>query len=197
VLFSEETSRLLVRSAVAEHRRQLLGPAPSALERLLVDRIIATCLEVTFAARHVALQQKKSTPIALAEFHQHWLDRAQRRHLHALKTLAQVRRLLLPAVQINIAEQQVNQVDGGAELPEGVEPIPEDAVLGDLAIVQAENAHARPRDPATRRRDPRELAAVCAGGRPDRDHAVPLGDQLVDRDLGCRGRRPGSPRCGA
>jgi hypothetical protein len=109
-LYQDEPSRFLTRVAASDQRRELLGPAPSAIERLLVDRIIATHLEVSAAARHVALRYRESTPIALAEYHQAWLDRAQRRHLHALKALAQVRRLLLPAVQINVAEQQVNQV---------------------------------------------------------------------------------------
>ena len=49
--------------------------------------------------------------IALAEHHQHWLDHAQARHLAAIKALAQIRRLLLPVLQVNIAErQQVTQV---------------------------------------------------------------------------------------
>lgn len=33
---------------------------------------------------------------------------AHKRLLSALKTLAEVRRLMLPTVQVNIAEQQVN-----------------------------------------------------------------------------------------
>ena len=40
--------------------------------------------------------------------YQHWLDRAQKRYLTALKTLAQVRRLLVPVVQVNIAQKQIN-----------------------------------------------------------------------------------------
>ena len=35
-------------------------------------------------------------------------DRAHRRYLSAIRTLAQVRRLLTPAVQINVGENQVN-----------------------------------------------------------------------------------------
>ena len=35
------------------------------------------------------------------------LDAAQRRYLHAIRTLAQVRRLLGPSVQVNIAEKQL------------------------------------------------------------------------------------------
>jgi hypothetical protein len=36
------------------------------------------------------------------------VERAQRRHLSAVKTLAQVRKLGLVVVQVNIAEKQIN-----------------------------------------------------------------------------------------
>ena len=41
------------------------------------------------------------------------LDRAQRRYLAASKTLAQMRKLRVPAVQVNIGEKQVNVAGGG------------------------------------------------------------------------------------
>ena len=41
-------------------------------------------------------------------FHQKRLDYLHRRHLSAIKTLAQVRRLQLPVLQFNFAEKQVN-----------------------------------------------------------------------------------------
>jgi hypothetical protein len=41
------------------------------------------------------------------EFHQRRLDRLHKRYLSSIKTLAQIRKLG-PAVQINIAEKQIN-----------------------------------------------------------------------------------------
>jgi hypothetical protein len=43
-----------------------------------------------------------------AEFHQKRITMAHNRYLSAIRTLAQVRRLGVPAVQVNIGEQQVN-----------------------------------------------------------------------------------------
>ena len=43
-----------------------------------------------------------------AEFHQKRITKAHNRYLSAIRTLAQVRRLGVPAVQVNIGEQQVN-----------------------------------------------------------------------------------------
>ena len=43
-----------------------------------------------------------------ATFHQHRITVAHNRYLSAIRTLAQVRRLQVPAMQVNIAEQQLN-----------------------------------------------------------------------------------------
>ena len=59
---------------------------------------------------HVYFQNIGNLTIPQAEYHQKRLERAHKRHLSALRTLAQVRKLLKPGGvnQINIAEQQVN-----------------------------------------------------------------------------------------
>lgn len=41
------------------------------------------------------------------------LDRAHRRYLSALKTLATIRRLEVPVVQVNVAREQIVVVGGG------------------------------------------------------------------------------------
>ncbi|MCO6045916.1 hypothetical protein NG895_18610 [Aeoliella sp. ICT_H6.2] len=88
-------------------RDELGGPNPSPLERLLVDRIVACWLQVQEADFRMA--QLKDCSAAQASFFQKRQDRAHRRFLAAVKTLAQVRKMALPTLQVNIAEnQQVN-----------------------------------------------------------------------------------------
>lgn len=43
------------------------------------------------------------------------LDRAHRRYLQALQGLETVRRLRIPALQVNIGEKQINVVQAGGE----------------------------------------------------------------------------------
>lgn len=43
-----------------------------------------------------------------AEFHQKRITKAHNRYLSAIRTLAQVRRLGVPAVQVDIGDRQVN-----------------------------------------------------------------------------------------
>jgi hypothetical protein len=98
--------KVALRIQLQAMRIELAGENPSPLERLLVERVVATWLEVqTFQALYFQNEDKLS--MAQGEHHQRRLDRAHRRHLSAIRTLAQVRKLG-PAVQINIAEKQVN-----------------------------------------------------------------------------------------
>jgi hypothetical protein len=55
----------------------------------------------------------ESVTLAVGDFWERRLTMAQRRYLRALETLARVRRLALPAVQVNIGAQQVNQLNTG------------------------------------------------------------------------------------
>jgi hypothetical protein len=51
----------------------------------------------------------KSMTLAQADYYQRRMDKAHKRHLSAVRALAQIRKIG-PAVQINIAEKQMNLV---------------------------------------------------------------------------------------
>lgn len=87
-------------------KAQLSGPAPTPLESLLIERILTCWLEVNwYDFLYVA---RKDCTIQQADHYQRRQDRAHKRYLSAVKALAQVRRLELPAVQVNIGQNQVN-----------------------------------------------------------------------------------------
>src|SRR5437899_2186525 len=81
---------------------ELAGPNPTPLERLLAERATNCWLQVY--RYELAFEQARDLTIRQAEFHQRKIDGAHRRYLSALKTLATVRKLGLPAVQINVAK---------------------------------------------------------------------------------------------
>ena len=109
ILESQLGQNLLVRRGIDRRlkvmRTELMGPEPSPLERVLVERVVACWLQVQAAEM---LFNRGGISFEQAEHDQKVIDRAHRRHLSAIKTLAVVRRLQLPAMQINIAEKQVN-----------------------------------------------------------------------------------------
>jgi hypothetical protein len=94
---------------LAELRRELEGPDPSPTERLLAERAALCWWIVHRYESSYATSQEPS--IRVSDFHQRRIDRAHYRFLSALKALATVRKLALPALQVNIGMNQVNQVE--------------------------------------------------------------------------------------
>jgi hypothetical protein len=88
-------------------RAELLGPGATPVEQLLVERVVACWLQVQDAELRYAQGQDKLN-IRQADYYQRRIDAANRRYLAALKTLALVRKLAVPALQINLARKQVN-----------------------------------------------------------------------------------------
>jgi hypothetical protein len=73
---------------------ELGGESPSPLERLLVERVTATWLQVSYFDGLLA--QARGVSECQAKMLQRQQDAAHRRHLSAVKTLATVRKLLTP-----------------------------------------------------------------------------------------------------
>jgi hypothetical protein len=94
---------------VEEIRREVAGPSATPLEQLLADRAALTwldlhVLELSFAA------DVKGKSFKEIKARGDRLERAEWRHLRALKTLADVRKLKLPPVTLDLR---------GHMLPEG------------------------------------------------------------------------------
>jgi hypothetical protein len=102
----------LIRCQLEAMREEIAGKTPSSpLERLLSERVVVTWLEVQYFEALYA-QNMRNLNIPQAEHHQKRLDRAHRRHLSAIRALAQIRKLLKGTgiTQINIADKQINNV---------------------------------------------------------------------------------------
>ena len=91
-------------------RQDLAGPAATPIESLLVDRIVICWLQVQMA--DIAQAKGESQTIALERFQLRRQDSANRRYLAAIRTLATIRKMALPALQINLGQNQVNMAGG-------------------------------------------------------------------------------------
>ena len=99
-------SKELLKDQLKSMRIEVAGENPSPLERLLSERVVATWLQVQlFEALYVYGMENEV--MRQGDYRQKRLDRSHRRHLSAVRTLAQIRKMG-PAVQINIAEKQIN-----------------------------------------------------------------------------------------
>lgn len=88
----------------------LAGPDPSPVERVLVESAGLDWLFLRVAEANMVgcyVSDERLT-IPQSEHTQRRVDRAHRRLLATLKTLATVRRLGVPVVQVNVAHRQVN-----------------------------------------------------------------------------------------
>jgi hypothetical protein len=107
----------------ADLRQELLEPGESALERLLVDRVIACWIQVAHADMcHAVLLSQDSYGLPQGTYYQDRQDRAHARFLKSVKALATVRRLLVPAVQVNIGKNQI--INQGAQPAASEESVP-------------------------------------------------------------------------
>ncbi len=91
------TAREAIRLEVADLRARLAETTCTELEKLLVERIVVTYIEVFYfdvdLARHLKSCPGSSPALTAAERR---LDRAHNRYLTAIRTLATVSRLLKP-----------------------------------------------------------------------------------------------------
>lgn len=80
-----------IKRNAAQMRAELEGPHPTRLERLLIAQVISTLLEVAYAQMAAA---QRGGSVMQANLRVRRSEVAQRKHLAALKALAQIRTLL-------------------------------------------------------------------------------------------------------
>ena len=99
-------------------KKDLAGASPSPMERLIVDRIAVSWLHLHLVETRYANRARERMPFREEEYYQKLIDRTQRRYLAAIKSLAQVRRLLRPEIaMVNIADKQLNVTEIEAVRP--------------------------------------------------------------------------------
>jgi hypothetical protein len=94
---------------------ELAGPKPTAAEIVLAQTAAISWFAFRLHEAQYAdgVTSEGGMTLNQSEHAQRRIDRAHRRMLSTLKTLAAVRRLAAPALQINVASQQVNQLNAG------------------------------------------------------------------------------------
>lgn len=106
-------ARTTFKTGWVELPKALARPTDGKLESMLIQHAVLCWLQLSYVEHHYAhFLTTRETTIRQCDFWERRLSAAQRRYLRAIETLARVRRLQLPAVQVNFGAQQVNQVNG-------------------------------------------------------------------------------------
>jgi hypothetical protein len=111
---SKETKAEL-RRELFERAKEFAGSNPGPVEQVLAETAAVNWLALRFHETRYASASTSSDGLTIrqADLCLRHIDGAHRRLMSSLKTLATVRRLGLPVVQINVANQQVNQLNTG------------------------------------------------------------------------------------
>ena len=97
-----------------ELRAEIAGENPSPLEQLLVERVVATWLQLYYADAVYAQANKPGVFQSLLQNLQRRQESAQRSHLAAIKQLAVIRKLLTPALSpFDIPSRPTAETAGG------------------------------------------------------------------------------------
>src|SRR5262249_13418155 len=92
---------------IDEVRAELEGPNPTPIERLVAERASLCWQIANWYERNFIKTGGMS--IGQADYQQRRIDKAHRRFLSAVETLARVRKLAVPSLMVNVARnQQVN-----------------------------------------------------------------------------------------
>ncbi len=111
-----EATKEALRKEILAVASELAGPTPSPVERMLAEAAAVAwfALRIHEAQYSGGSASGDGLSIRQAEFQQRRIDRAHRRYLATFKTLAAVRKLAIPTLQVNIARRQVNVAGGSA-----------------------------------------------------------------------------------
>jgi len=110
-LIPVKSAQMAIRKRATAVRNGLGYEGATQLEQLLIDHAVLCWLRLQDVEWSYSLAMERSLPLSQADFWDRHLSSAQRRYLRACETLARVRRLLNPTLQVNIAAQGGQQVN--------------------------------------------------------------------------------------
>lgn len=107
-----QSMKMSLKTGLAAMAAELTQPGDGELEKLIIRQIVGCWLRLSYVEyTYNRNTVSASMTMRQGEYWERRLSAAQRRYLRAIESLARVRRLRLPAVQVNIGAQQVNQVN--------------------------------------------------------------------------------------
>jgi hypothetical protein len=78
------------------------------IEKLLIENIVTAWLHVQYCESYLAFMAGMDKSIVVLEFWERRLSMAQRRYIAACESLAKIRKMAVPALQLNIGDKQIN-----------------------------------------------------------------------------------------
>ena len=115
-LSPHKAAQMAIRKRATAVRNGLGFEGAAQLEQLLIDHAILCWLRLQDVESTYSLAMQRSLSLSQADYWDRHLAATQRRYLRACETLARVRRLLNPTLQVNIAAQGGQQVNVAGDI---------------------------------------------------------------------------------
>jgi hypothetical protein len=103
-----EVAEIAVEEYIVKIRDDMGYHDAPMMEQLLIENIVTCWLHVQYCQGQIAMLIGKDRSIAILEFWEKRNTAAQRRYLAACESLAKVRKLRIPNIQMNFGEKQIN-----------------------------------------------------------------------------------------
>lgn len=109
-LFYQRAAQIALKANMEELRRGLGHDESPTLEQLLIENVVNTWLRLQWAEIRYNEHVQGEHRMKIGDYWNKVLNSAQCRHLRACESLARIRKITrkTPALQINLAEQQIN-----------------------------------------------------------------------------------------
>lgn len=104
----DQVARAVVEQDLRRKRREVAGEGATPLEELLAQRVALCWVAASFADEQYANKVRQGMSFKEGEYYARRCEQANRNLLRSAEALARVRRLLTPAIQLNVADKQVN-----------------------------------------------------------------------------------------
>ena len=105
---NDEVAKTAVEEHVVYVRDEMGYHDAPVMEKMLIDNIVTAWLRVQWLDYLVAAKMAGEFRIPAMEFWQKSLAIAQKNYLTSCETLAKIRKMRLPNIQLNIGEKQIN-----------------------------------------------------------------------------------------
>ena len=103
-----DVAKIAIEEHIISLRNDMGYHESPVMEKLLIENIVTAWLRVQWLDWQVASRMGGEFRIPAMEFWQKSLTTAQRNYLAACETLAKVRKMKLPNLQLNIGDKQIN-----------------------------------------------------------------------------------------
>ncbi len=108
---TQASMRESMRRGMEEIKQSLGYDRAPGVERLLIEACALAWLRYGIAEYRYTQAMSETVTLPQGDYYERKLTAAHRRYLHSLETLAKVRRLAVPALQLNVAQPGARQLN--------------------------------------------------------------------------------------